>query len=270
MLLVSKYTSIKQLVYSQIVTALSIYLQEENLSNFKSDAIARVEKRAECKLLYRSSLALKMSKVCGIGVWELAANLASHLAIDAEQQWLVRVSESGWIEIEVMPGLIAIWLQSWIGFSSENSENIEQQTEFPPMTMRFDAQYAHARCCGLVRLAIREGLILPVDSEIPIPWCDRDMLHFQELGEWNFLGNLIDATDAIACEENASVQYWQRYAQNLSMAFESFWRECNIFGISKTNNKELALARLGLIMVAQRVLHKLLTTKLGQIAIWSL
>lgn len=267
MLLVNKYTSIKQLVSSQIIDFLSIYTAKENFSqiaNLDFKALFRLEKPELNKVLYRSSLALKISKLCGQSVCEFAENLASHLRLVGESEWVIQEGEQGWIEIEIGAGLVAGWLQNWVGLERVNRGVL---VELEESTMQFDAQYAHARCCSLIRLAVQEGLIPTVDSEIQFPWCDRHILRFQDIAEWNLLGNLIDATDAIAGFADNSVQSWQKYAQRLSTGFERFWRECNIFGRTKIRDKSLAQARIGLVIVTRQVLRELLERKLHQVAI---
>ncbi|WP_096620863.1 DALR anticodon-binding domain-containing protein [Calothrix sp. NIES-3974] len=267
MLLVKNYTSIKQSLYSQMVAALGIYPKKEKFLHHPSTALIRLKNKGKCKLVYRSSLALRCANAYGVGVREIAGNLASHLAMDSDQKWQVQVSELGWLEIEVMSELLAAWLQSWVDLVPVQGNYFR---DLGLTEMEFGVQYAHARCCGLVRLGIGEGLISPVDSETRIPWWDYHLLYFQEPAEWDFLGNLIDATDAIACLVDASVERWQRYALDVSRGFERFWAECNIFGATKIRNRQLAIARLGLVIVCRRVLQELLEKKLNQPVIYYL
>ncbi|QMS91838.1 glutamate acetyltransferase [Nostoc edaphicum CCNP1411] len=144
----------------------------------------------------------------------------------------------------------------------------------------FAVQYAHARCCSLVLLAHREGLIklrepVPntssacwdVISPNPLPWLNCDgTLRLNHPDERQLIGELIQVIDDIECPDvNGSVK-WEKVALNLSQAFEKFWSNCRIWGEVKIKSPELAQARLGLLMATQSVLRFVLEENLGVFA----
>jgi arginyl-tRNA synthetase len=141
----------------------------------------------------------------------------------------------------------------------------------------FAVQYAHARCCSLLRLAVREGLIefWEIESDTksafgsaipwkPISWltCD-EKLRFNHPAELRLIAELVQAVDNLENPDVMSSLKWEKAALNLSQAFENFWRKCRIWGEVKITSPELAEARLGLLMATQSVLRFLLEEKIG-------
>ncbi|MBG1266740.1 DALR anticodon-binding domain-containing protein, partial [Nostoc sp. WHI] len=150
----------------------------------------------------------------------------------------------------------------------------------PMSNSLFAVQYAHARCCSLVLLAHREGLIKlrqpvantspvfwDVISPKPLPWLNCDgVLRLNHPDECRLIGELIQVIDNTECPNiNGSVKL-EKVALNLSQAFEKFWCNCRIWGEVKITSLELAQARLGLLMVTQSVLKYVLEENLGVFA----
>ncbi len=147
----------------------------------------------------------------------------------------------------------------------------------------FKVQYAHARCCSLLRLAHRSGLITLNDPEFttsnwqfiapnPIPWLDLNSL--QSCGESmrlrcihpaerGLIDQLLDSGDRIG---QLDVERGFKQAFALSLAFDNFYRSCRIWGEVKTETPQLAQARLGLVGVTQKLLRSLLEDQLGVLA----
>ncbi|MHC5827514.1 MAG: DALR anticodon-binding domain-containing protein, partial [Nostoc sp.] len=133
----------------------------------------------------------------------------------------------------------------------------------------FAVQYAHARCCSLVLLAHREGLIKlrkPVSNTSPafwsviapnpIPWLNCDgTLRLNHPDEHRLIAELVQVVDNIECPDVSGSVKWEKVALNLSQAFEKFWSNCRIWGEVKITSPEIAQARLGLLMATQSVLR---------------
>ncbi|MGF1935914.1 MAG: DALR anticodon-binding domain-containing protein [Nostoc sp. ChiQUE02] len=144
----------------------------------------------------------------------------------------------------------------------------------------FTVQYTHARCCSLVLLAHREGLIklkepVPntspafwdVISPNPLPWLNCDgTLRLNHPDERRLISELIQVVDNIECPDIGGSVKWEKVALNLSQAFEKFWSNCRIWGEVKITSPELAQARLGLLMATQSVLRFVLEENLGVFA----
>ncbi|MFN6516440.1 MAG: DALR anticodon-binding domain-containing protein [Nostoc sp. CreGUA01] len=140
----------------------------------------------------------------------------------------------------------------------------------------FPVQYAHARCCSLVLLAHREGLIQlrepltssspsfwSVISPNPIPWLNCDgKLQLNHPDECRLISELVEMVDNIEFADVKGCVKWEKAALNLSQALENFWCNCRIWGEVKIVSPELAQARLGLLMATGSVLKFVLEEKL--------
>ena len=143
----------------------------------------------------------------------------------------------------------------------------------------FPVQYAHARCCSLLRLAHRQGLIQLSDLDFntpngqllqpnPIPWLNDDQgahtgqirLRLVHPAERRLIAQILDVSDIISDQGQLSCL---KLAIALSNAFESFYSSCRIWGEVKTQTPKLAQARLGLVAITQGLLRSLLQEKLG-------
>jgi arginyl-tRNA synthetase len=153
----------------------------------------------------------------------------------------------------------------------------------------FLMQYAHARCCSLLRLAQEQEIIeLALESIAsgkrrflqpdPVPWLDRRddrllALRLQHPTErllirqvfWildelslPIAGNLSDSSNQFSPKQ-------LRHFDRLIQAFQAFYQECRIFSLDK-ENIPLAQARLGLLQVVQWLLQFTLEERLGTVA----
>jgi arginyl-tRNA synthetase len=143
----------------------------------------------------------------------------------------------------------------------------------------FPVQYAHARCCSLLRLAHRQGLIQLSDLDFntpiaqlaqpnPIPWLNDDQgahtgqihLRLVHPAERCLISQMLDVSDITSHQGQLSCL---KLAIALGNAFESFYSRCRIWGEVKTQAPKLAQARLGLVAITQGLLRSLLQEKLG-------
>ncbi|WP_267870925.1 DALR anticodon-binding domain-containing protein [Nostoc sp. XA010] len=246
---------------------------------------------------------------------ELASAIASDISGICGDVFSIQIVPPGLIHFELTHSTLATWLQSLVEGSGEEAgeqgagsrEQGAGEKNFPlctlhparmplhsplhpaprpsasfqcPMLNLFAVQYAHARCCSLVLLAHREGLIklrelVPntspafwsVISPNPLPWLNGDgTLRLNHPDERRLIGELIQVVDNIECPDVKGSLKWEKVALSLSEAFEKFWCNCRIWGEVKITSPELAQARLGLLMATQSVLRFVLEEKLGVFA----
>ncbi len=184
----------------------------------------------------------------------------------------VEIINSGWINFYLDQGL-ASWLEESLvllnneqinkDFSliSPKDHQLEQTT-----ADLFSIQYVHARCCSLLRLGTRERLIVLKDEnlshvgwQLDIPWLDeKQNLWFNQEAEYSLLRQLLMVSDAFEAKAND----WIKLAFNLAKTVEVFLIECRFLGLVKREIPQKAIARLGLIALAQYWLQRILVEKL--------
>ncbi len=303
-LLFTKNTAIKQLLYSYLVKSVSIYTKNHKTLCIEDEKNLLYKDRDESKVLYISGMALRLSKSQNQKTMELASAIASHLSATCGDVFKVQIVPPGWIHLELTHLSLALWLQSLAVGSSRGNVQLGDPTlsrlgesgrwetggpnffgENPKIpNYLFIVQYVHARCCSIVLLAHREGLIklrepVPdsspafwsVISSNPIPWLNCDETpRLNHPAERHLIAELVKLVDNMKCPDINSSLNWKKAALNLSRAFENFWCNCRIWGEVKTTSLELAQARLGLLMATQCVLKFLLEEKLGVFALLEL
>lgn len=146
----------------------------------------------------------------------------------------------------------------------------------------FRVQYAHARCCSLLRLAHRQSLINLSDLDSitprwewlepnPIPWlygnpqmeCEPIRLRLEHPAELGLIALVLDGTEQLT---RLTPIRALELANALSHGFEKFYSACRIWGEVKTETPQLAQARLGLVAITQKLLRSLLEDQLNVIA----
>ncbi|MDZ8134584.1 MAG: DALR anticodon-binding domain-containing protein [Nostoc sp. DedQUE04] len=308
---VSKYTSIKQLLYSYLIKSISIDTYKKERECIKDEKIPLYKGRDDNRVFYTSSVSLRLSKSQNRKAMELADAIASDLSGICEDVFSIQIVPPGWINFELTHSTLANWLQSLVVGSLGEEEEMggreqgaggdegEINSKFkiqnsklknfcllPPLSQSpmpnsfFAVEYAHARCCSLVLLADREGLIKlrePVPNTSPafwdvifpnpLPWLNCDgTLQLNHPDERRLIDELIQVVDNIECPDVSDSVKWEKVALNLSQAFEKFWSNCRIWGEIKITSPELAQARLGLLMATQSVLKFVLEENLGVFA----
>lgn len=212
------------------------------------------------RILYRCAIALKFAKPWQCQAIDLAERIAQRWR-SSESDIEIEVVSPGWLQLTPSEGAIAAWLQ--------------QLVEMPVLTLpnpdspgsAFPVQYAHARCCSLLRLGDREGLICLVPTDRNTNWA---LWHFVDSIPWlageghpaerALIAQIADTTDAIACDRGNG----DKLARTLSQAFLNFDRHCCIFGKVATNAPEIGRSRLGLTLTVQAILRLLLEAKLSK------
>ena len=181
---------------------------------------------------------------------------------------------TGWLNFYVTELAIASWLErSWLlkTQATDNSSFSTLTSDRPIDSDLFSVQYIHARCCSLLRLGAREKLISLVDNEFncvdwqltqpqSIFWDRQHHLWFDRQSEYNLLRQLLIVTDFQTADGNSNK--WSKLALDLSQTTAIFLADCRFLGEIKEQYLQLAIARLGLIALAQYWLQKILR-KLG-------
>ncbi|MBH8561288.1 glutamate acetyltransferase [Nostoc sp. CENA67] len=296
--LVSKDTALKQLLYRLLTNALSIYTSKDKIPFTEYKKLHLSKGRYKDRVLYISGMALWLSKSHNRNPMEIASAIVSHFLGIGGDVFTIEIVPPGWIYLELTDTLLAAWLQSLAVGSLEEVGEMREMREIERKEILitnskckvlnterlFKIQYVYARCCSLLRLAHREGLIklreplLDVSSAFgsvifteQIPWLDCDQkLRLNHPNESCLITKLVQVVDDLMSPDLSRSFDWEKAGMNLSQAFENFWSKCRIWGEVKICSPELAQARLGLVMVTQSVLRFLLVEKLGVVALQEL
>lgn len=283
-----EFLAIKCLLCDRLQRA--VYLQGKILGMVElTDLLSEVKCRDIClqgyddaSILYRSAIALRLSRSWQLAPLDLARELTTYLRDLPDFQ--IGVVPPGWIQFRLRDSSLADWLQliartsplinpEWV--SSVKGDRLGYgETEV------FAWQYAHARCCSLLRLADRQGTIslspphpehLPrwrVLSPDPIPWLTPDdRFRLVHPAERAVICQLLAAVDDLCCPPaKHRLRTAEKLVEALSQRFLRFYRVCRIWGEMETREPELARARLGLAIATRQVLRVLLQEVLGVFA----
>ncbi len=263
-------------------------------------------------ILYSCAIAFKLAHLWQLQAIDIANQLVTTLGekfyCSAQGIYLnfnVQVVSSGWIYFQLKEESLASWLQHLISPGNgeigrwEDGEIGEEIGRTIADTENvFPLQYTHARCCSLLRLAHKQGLIqlsaketIPnsqttnnkgqttkdkqqfsiFNSPNPIPWLkepqglDGELLQLRLVhpAERHVIAQIIDVQDSLS---NQTQLQGIKLARDLSKAFEQFYSSCRIWGEVKSQTPKLAQARLGLVAVTQVLLRSLLQEQLGVVA----
>lgn len=192
----------------------------------------------------------------------------------------VEVKPPGWIYLHLTDRGLAAWLQGLVEFTDWNTwlpttpSPGRSSTSTPPVSTlpksidTFQILHSHARCCALLRLGVRENLIQLHESDRnrcwqltyphPIPWLPEEQpFPGQQAPEQRLIAQIIEVIDRLSEPEIAIPKRW-RLAQELSQVFYQFHVNCQIVGGVKESNLSLVQARLGLVLICQKLLQHLL------------
>jgi arginyl-tRNA synthetase len=281
LLQISKNTAIKQLINSYLLSALSIDTNTNIILSRENDKIPLYKSRDINRILYISGVALQLSKSQNRKGIDIACAIASHFSANCGDEFIIEIVPPGYIHFVLTDPILAGWLQHLVDGRWGEGERGRGETLIKNSSHLFAVQYAHARCCSLMRLAQQEKLIQFGDKNVstnlvmgsvispnPIPWLNSDRkLRFSDSATKRLISQLVQVVDDLEfCDEAGSVN-WEKAAINLSQAFEVFWCNCRIWGEVKITSPELSQARLGLVIATQSVLRFLLEEKLGVFAL---
>ncbi len=262
----------------------------------KAQMIPLYQVKDKTQVIYVSPFTLKWSKSSLGSSTDTALAIAKRLCElinpsedDNQQLFTIKVDSPGSINIQLADLTIAIWLQNLtkilplieqekVSFRLVNS--LKKTTAFSvgSSSSVFSAQYAHARCCSLLRLAHRERIIVleepdPETTPIywktiapqPIPWLNRNnRLRLVDPAERNLIYDFFGVLDILYClDRQKNPISGATLANTICQSFEQFYRQCRIWGEVKTDEVDLARARLGLVAIAQALLRLFLVDFLG-------
>ncbi len=297
---VSNNTAIKQLIYSHLLYTLSICTNTTTIHSRDNHKIPLYKSRDINRILYISGVALQLSKSQNRKGIDIACAIASHLSANCGDEFIIEIVPPGYIHFVLTDAILASWLQHLVegmgdrerggqgeggtgrgGDRERGGQGEGGETKIENSSHLFALQYAHARCCSLIRLAQQEKLIQLGDNNLnttsamfsvispnPIPWLNSDrQLRFSHSASRRLISQLVQVVDDLEFRFAADSVNWEKAAINLSQAFEVFWCNCRIWGEVKISSPELSQARLGLVIATQSVLRFLLEEKLGVFAL---
>ncbi|XZF60515.1 MAG: DALR anticodon-binding domain-containing protein [Gloeotrichia echinulata DVL01] len=277
-----------------MLSCISIHTQQTKIIRIKATKSPLYKGRDHSKIIYISGVALQLSKSQNPEAMDLAQAIASQLLAVCGDVFHIQIVPPGWIHLELTHPVLAAWLQNLALGGLGERGNGERSQEIAIQKTKsqihnsyslFPIQYAHARCCSLLRLADREGLIQlresgqqrPLEGSLigvrslispdPIPWLNsEEKLRLNDPAEGDLIFSLVQVVDDLECDSVGDGVKWEKIALDLSQTFEAFYCKCRIWGEVKITSQELAQARLGLVMATQSVFRFLLEEKLGVIA----
>lgn len=300
--------SIKQVLQQQILAAITLSdrmcaptdLPDRTLMPLEAIPVHLLSEDAG--VLYQSAIALKLASLWQLPAHNIANQLTDSFATTCQDtadsmslDFSVEVVFPGWIQFRLSDSGLATWLQHLIqipptGIAEEKGRKITLENAeiiYPKQQLKglnnaknlFLIQYAHARCCSLLRLAHRQGAIALSDPECkraiwqiiepnPIPWLydsqatesTQTRLRLGHPAERRLIAQILDGQDR-SCNLDPGGAI--KLAIALSHAFETFYSRCRIWGEVMTQTPKLAQARLGLVAVTQQLLRSLLQDQLG-------
>ena len=209
-------------------------------------------------------------------VEDLGNLLARHSSnIESNLLLYLDTDPTGWLNFYVTERAIGNWLERSLWLFKTQAQNNSPLTSSQSDRCQksdFSVQYIHARCCSLLRLGAREKLITLIDNNFnyavwqltqprSISWLDRQHhLWFERQSEYNLLRQLLIVTDSQTVNDR---DRWSKLALDLSQVTAIFLADCRFLGEIKEQYPKRAIARLGLIALAQCWLQKILVEKLN-------
>lgn len=265
-------------------------------NEIKAQTLPLYQVKDKTQVIYVSPIALKLSKWLPGSSMEIGNAIAEELhqlttpsGDDSPQLFTIKVVFPGFINFQLADITIATLLQNlikippWIdqervAFMLNKSEKKPEAFSLGVSSSIFPIQYAHARCCSLLRLAHREGIIVLEELDVattpsygklitpqPIPWLNTNhQLRLVHSAERNLIYHFFGVLDALYCPGgNENPFSGAKVANTICESFEQFYAQCRIWGEVKRDSVELAQARLGLVAIAQALLKLLLVNFLG-------
>lgn len=298
-------TGIKPVLQQQLITVMGLSAIGVGAADFPKGAelmprlIPMHRLSDDSRIVYRSAIAFKLAPLAQRPALDIANQLVASFPTSNQNttesmclDFSVEVVSPGWINFRLSEQSLATWLQHLVEISSLGDgkqaemgslemldRNHREQLDKGQKSRQnlFLLQYAHARCCSVLRLAHQQGLIKLRDLDFktlsliephPIPWLNDDhqtntgqmRLQLVHPAERCLITQILDLLDEISDSEQ---RHLAKLAIALYNAFENFYSSCRIWGEVKTQTPKLAQARLGLVGVTQVSLRSLLQDQLS-------
>ncbi|HHP7232869.1 MAG TPA: hypothetical protein ACFCUY_18675 [Xenococcaceae cyanobacterium] len=190
---------IKQLLQQQLLQIIYLYRQQNKISDSWDHILISLSDKLVLRniinhkiatkkdfssefladnVVYRCAIAFPLANICGVEPLTMAQDLVSFLAEinqnelpKAQIEVMIKVLAPGWIDFYLKPHFLGVWLQQLqVKLASNSSDEIRKATRYKNLqfwrenSQLFLINYYHARCCSLLRLGEREGLI-KLDSQ---------------------------------------------------------------------------------------------------------
>lgn len=220
-------------------------------------------------IAYRCAIAFQLSSHSPLSPLTLADSIFHTLQPQPNPpealNFTVALLDPGWLEFTLCDRSLSIWLDSWSSFPYPRKRFTSKSTNHDNL---WPIEYTYARCCCLLRLGDKEGLIkLKNDFFEPyqwslstsqgIPWFS---LHLNQF-ELSLISQIITTVDRLENETNG---HEIKLALALCETFLTFERYCRIFGATSGDNPQLSQGRLGLVAMTQILLQRLWLSQRGQ------
>ena len=234
------------------------------------------------QIIYRCHVVRALASYLKIAPETVAINLvelldfgSSNNKYESSFDLKIEITKSGRIDFLLSSLSLSNWLQQSLlstqvtNIAKDNVVGKVLQLHQTPRDL-FSVQYVRARCCSLLDLAVREKLVIREDNlnyspwqlsrSRSIPWLDAENnLWFKNISELNAIANLLTIVDLF---DRQSID-WHKQAINFSQTTSIFLTECRFLGAVKYQYPQLAIARLGLIMLCQYWLARISIEKLN-------
>ena len=211
-------------------------------------------------IVYRCAIALSLAKTTSLSSTSIALGILNCLYdlpinFQLKLDFFIQVVDPGWIDFHLCEWSLGLWLQQLL-LSPPLPLSPSPSTDHPCLNV-FPLQYAHARCCSLLRLAKEEGSIDIKDDRF---FNESKHLLLVHPAERNLIFQLLELADAKVSNRS---QNWFQLAQRTSQAFLQLHRQCPIWDKTNPDFPRSARARLQLIKITQYFLNWLLVEKIG-------
>ncbi|BAU66933.1 hypothetical protein STA3757_43390 [Stanieria sp. NIES-3757] len=290
--------AIKNFLQQQLWYAIESYQQEHNFYVLSQSLVTLIPE----KIILSRSQTIKSDQIkyrCAIcfplaSQWQLSPLVLAKELIhifssiqnssqETSLEFELELMASGWIDFSLKQSGLINWLDQLITFlkttatvtrytalQGQNLLRLHENNHLCNHNNLFSLQYVHARCCSLLRLGEREGLIKLKASNFAVgSWnlltpCSFSWLNSQgdfllnDESDRALILELVNLVDVFASAESFN---GLKLAENLSQAIIDFEVNCRIFG---EISPQLAQARLGLVALGQYFLA-LLIQQLGAI-----